>query len=697
MPDPITFDDLDTMATIMREEGADPTGRWAAYSGRVLGLPDWFDRSLAPDGDAYRQQQIRLWQAIAGVAEEFDAARDEQTPEVAGFDPLRYPGFYARRDPAAVSSAGDHLIAIGNMVKLCGLQPGDTALEYGAGFGQLALTLARLGVRVDAVDINPLFNAAVQQQAEFYKLQLHAVHGRFGDNPRPGTRYDAVIFYESLHHCPEPIAMIRTLRTLVKATGSVLLAGEPVVMQDHTVPYPWGIRLDAATVAFVRWRHWFEGGFQENFLVRAFLANGFVWTKHACDLTHHGDVHRFHLRPDRIELGRYAFPASKAAGWSEPEPTGRWTTGPATLPIDAGGDHTRIRISLQNHHAQRMTCRLVCGPVSELVSLHSSEHVMVTLPCARGSPALEFITDPIEAGPGDSRLLGIFVNWLEYAGPEASHGEADAPEPPRILIERSVVLAGQAVTITGDSSDPYFTDAQLHAADMADLVERVSTLPDGAVILDVGANIGLSAIAMALARPDARVIAFEPNPVTYRSLRQNVAAFSNIEAVQAAASDRRTVLHFHASQYAAGSHVVGAGHIQAEIPTVEVQAVTLDQVVAERGIEPCFIKIDVEGHEPEALAGAAWVVERFRPFIYMEFNAWTLNAFAGHSPAAVVQAIWDRFDVEGYPEPLAFLHENLVQNGCVSNITLRLKPDAKVPSLDMMSLSQTARDRIGSN
>ena len=699
MAEPITLDELDLMAEVMRLDGTSLDGRWAAFAGRVLALPDWFDPGLDPEGEAYRAQQLRLWQTIAGSQAAYSAIRDEQTPEVAGFDAIRAPGFYSRRDPLAVTSAADHLIALGHMVQRSGLRPGDTAIEYGAGFGQVALTLARLGVHVDAVDISPMYNEVIRAQAEFYGVPLRAVQGSFGDNPKPGSRYDAVLFYEAFHHCPDPAALVLTLRSLVNPGGKVLLAGEPVVAGDESVPYPWGLRLDAETVAVVRWRQWFELGFQEDYLARMFIANGFVWTKHPCAMTHYGDVHEFRPRPRRVEMAQYAIPGAERSGWHAPEPTGRWTMRQALLPIDAGGGYTHLRIALSNHHVEPMACQLTCGDSSVSFKLDGTEHLVVTLPCPRGSRVVEITTEDVRApAAADSRLLGIFVHWLEYITHVGDSAEAGSSEgivhPARVELTKLVRLAGQAVTLTGDPADAYFNEAASHAADLEDLARRVAALPDGALILDVGANLGLSAIAMAIAQPRARVIAFEPNPVTYGYLRQNIAGFANIEAVQAAVSDRATVLNFHPSLYAAGSHVVGSGHIRDDMPTLKVAALSLDDFVAERGLEPSFIKLDVEGHEPEALAGAAATIERFRPAVYMEFNSWTLNAFAGHSPAAFVRAIWDSFDVEGDREPLVFLHENLTQHGGVSNIVMTLKEARRVPTLDMMSLPQAARDRL---
>jgi hypothetical protein len=49
-------------------------------------------------------------------------------------------------------------------------------------------------------------------------------------------------------------------------------------------------------------------------------------------------------------------------------------------------------------------------------------------------------------------------------------------------------------------------------------------LPAGATVFDVGANIGLFAIAAARTAPDVRVHCFEPVPLLYEALRRNLAA-----------------------------------------------------------------------------------------------------------------------------------------------------------------------------
>ena len=288
-------------------------------------------------------------------------------------------------------------------------------IEYGAGFGQTALALARLGVQVYAVDINPMFNAAVAAQAEFFSVPLYAISGRFGDNPRPGLLYNAILFYEAFHHCPDARVLVEQLRHLISPGGIVLMAGEPIATGGDSVPYPWGMRLDAETVAVVRWRHWFELGFQEDYLVRMFIANGFVWTKYPCAMTHYGDAHAFRPRPPRIYLATYSIPSAAGEGWFAPETTGRWTAKQAHLPIDASGRHTHIRFSFANYHSSSMTCTLSCGGQPTTFQLDSQRQAIVSLACVLGTRTAN-ITCAYAGAPSlqDSRVLGIFLQWFEY-------------------------------------------------------------------------------------------------------------------------------------------------------------------------------------------------------------------------------------------------------------------------------------------
>jgi len=252
-------------------------------------------------------------------------------------------------------------------------------------------------------------------------------------------------------------------------------------------------------------------------------------------------------------------------------------------------------------------------------------------------------------------------------------------------------IAGRNIEITGDPSDAYFASAAEQAHTMAALIDKLHLAPKNTAVFDVGANIGLSTLAMAIARPALQIYSFEPSPANVDFLRANVAEFPNVKVIAAAVSNRPGTLKFHASAFAAGSHVVGENHISPNTPTVDVPAISLDDFVAEHHVSPSFIKIDVEGHEPEVLAGARTLFSTANPWIYLEFNSWTLNAFAGHSPASFANALFTSFDVEGWSDPLSFLHNNLVERRCITDIVARLKPGVSMPSLSSMSYPASAR------
>ena len=256
-----------------------------------------------------------------------------------------------------------------------------------------------------------------------------------------------------------------------------------------------------------------------------------------------------------------------------------------------------------------------------------------------------------------------------------------------------VVFGGVALRVFGDPGDSYYAAAAQHmrAQGRVCSVLRARVPREGAppVALDVGANIGLATLAMATALPaSARLLALEPSPRNLVHLRRNLAANGfeqRVDVVAAAAGAEPGSLSFHESDYGAGSHLVSGHHLaDGAMPAVRVPVETLDRVVSSRGLERLdFVKIDVEGFEPDVLAGGAGAIERFRPAIYMEFNSWTLMAYRNLNPREFLEDLVRRFPhvlafgpkgelepVSGRHGMLGFLHRNLVERGCVDDVVL---------------------------
>ena len=132
-------------------------------------------------------------------------------------------------------------------------------------------------------------------------------------------------------------------------------------------------------------------------------------------------------------------------------------------------------------------------------------------------------------------------------------------------------------------------------------------LHDGARVLDVGSNAGVYAriAAEAVGRSGA-VFAVEPSPVNLPILHRNVARCENVTVIPVAASDRNTSFTFFLSEDTLND-AISEGPYKATVGTTRVDARPLDDV-----IEPPIdlIKMDVQGHEPEALKGLARTIQQ---------------------------------------------------------------------------------------
>jgi FkbM family methyltransferase len=135
---------------------------------------------------------------------------------------------------------------------------------------------------------------------------------------------------------------------------------------------------------------------------------------------------------------------------------------------------------------------------------------------------------------------------------------------------------------------------------------------DSDVVVDVGAHLG-TFTRIALQRGARLVVAVEPNPVNAacfeRTFEEEIAN-GRVRLVQAAAWHSHGSLEFELGNASQTGHVAGAQHGSA----ITVRAVTLDDMIDELKLDRVdFIKMDIEGAERHALAGARRLLATRKP------------------------------------------------------------------------------------
>lgn len=149
-------------------------------------------------------------------------------------------------------------------------------------------------------------------------------------------------------------------------------------------------------------------------------------------------------------------------------------------------------------------------------------------------------------------------------------------------------------------------------------------LKKGDVFVDVGANIGCyTLIAAKLVGSGGKVFAFEPVGEMHKKLRFNVElnGFKNVTVEKKAVYEKSDVLKLYVSS-AENTGMSGIFRHDTESGvTEEVDAVALDDYIAENGIKRLdMVKIDIEGSELFALKGMEKTLAALKPVIVIEIS-----------------------------------------------------------------------------
>lgn len=157
------------------------------------------------------------------------------------------------------------------------------------------------------------------------------------------------------------------------------------------------------------------------------------------------------------------------------------------------------------------------------------------------------------------------------------------------------------------------------------------------VVLDVGANIGYYTVLAATACPTCQVWSFEPTPLTFAILCENIQAnqLQNAIAHQCAIGESKAILKLNAYGDQALNSIspsIDTPHPffpQGPIQVLDVPCITIDHFIDENRIKRVdIIKFDIEGYEYFALKGAERLLSQpDAPILICEVSPVWLNRF----------------------------------------------------------------------
>jgi FkbM family methyltransferase len=161
-----------------------------------------------------------------------------------------------------------------------------------------------------------------------------------------------------------------------------------------------------------------------------------------------------------------------------------------------------------------------------------------------------------------------------------------------------------------------------------DFFHFMKLIPDNGIILDLGANIGVTSYHLAKNFPQSTVYSFEPLQLNMDTLRRvkNKFKLKNVKEFQVAVGDKNGKIEMvmpvvNRVPMHGLSHVVGAeknGNDSGLHSVVHMVCLDNFENINKNGEKVTAIKIDVENYEYAVLKGGENTIAKHRPVIYCE-------------------------------------------------------------------------------
>ena len=226
-----------------------------------------------PFSESYRLEQLELYRALSGLeytlTNELTSTRQSQADFERG-----YP--WITGDLATISEhSGKVAQAFAALGSFFDRESGSLSVaEFGAGWGNLAIPLARSGLKVTCVDIDTGFLDRIGRIAVRNDLQIAFCASDFlaaAENLE--GPFDGIIFQSSFHHCLDFDRLLWKIHEhQLSSRGAIFFLAEPI---DEGFNLPWGLRHDGESLWAIMLNGWLELGFSRDFFLNLLFRNGY--------------------------------------------------------------------------------------------------------------------------------------------------------------------------------------------------------------------------------------------------------------------------------------------------------------------------------------------------------------------------------------------------------------------------------------
>lgn len=292
-------------------------------------------------------------------------------------------------------------------------------IEFGSGWGNLAIPLAKAGQEVTVVDIDHGFLDRLQRWAERENVIVQSLHGDFVEVARLiEQRYDFAVFQASFHHCLNFVELVQTLREHVLAPkGRIVFLSEPIF---ETYPFPWGLRFDGESLWAITRNQWLELGFERNFFVDFMLRSGFLVSTIPSIPGYLGEGWLAHLGTGGIAFEDWVLPDLISDTFHASEAGtgfGRFSKATSELPSLAGSPYTTYHLSFHNFGRAPLRVAVRADEAGTPVTLEPDGGYEAAVVASKASVTItsDLFSPRAQGASGDTRELGVALRRVTLA------------------------------------------------------------------------------------------------------------------------------------------------------------------------------------------------------------------------------------------------------------------------------------------